>query len=572
MFTFLKTDRPFLASSAVRNLSHGVIVIALAVPIVIFNARIMGRDHKPASAPSAMAALDTVETPLLEKALEDMRYGLSASDLWQYKRIFAATDREDWQLVDRSIPQIQDRRLIGHVLAARYLSPDAQPTFADLRSWMDLYRDQPEADDIYQLAQLEQPKASLPQPPAGQALNMQERDPDAIASSEPKTAPGDRAVTRFYTADDKGALEDAAHAIGMLGQRASTSLWIGGLAAWKLGHFTEAAHYFGALAKSHTASGWMLAAGAYWAGRVEEHNGVAIAAKKWFDEASRYPTTFYGMLATRKLGIDIAQEISSASLKPDHLNTLAQTMAGYRAVALLQIGRRELAARELERIDPRGNPKMEEALVVVSDAAHLGEISPALGQRIAQPADDANTHFPIPSWRPRGGFHVDPALVYAVIRQESRFDPKAISPAGATGLMQIMPGTANAIAGQAGRDALFDPSTNLDVGQRYLKILMKDPNIGENLLMLAVAYNGGSGNPAKLRHILEHEDPLIGIESIQTTETREFIQHVLVNYWIYRARLGGNTDSLTDLADGRWPVYKWSESETADTASLSSLR
>jgi hypothetical protein len=57
--------------------------------------------------------------------------------------------------------------------------------------------------------------------------------------------------------------------------------------------------------------------------------------------------------------------------------------------------------------------------------------------------------------------------------------------------------------------------------------------------------------------MLDHDDPLLAVESLPTEETRGFIEHVLANYWIYRARLGGDTSSLTELADGRWPIYRW---------------
>ena len=196
------------------------------------------------------------------------------------------------------------------------------------------------------------------------------------------------------------------------------------MAAWA--SITEAGRCFTALTESETASGWMLAAGAYWAGRVEELRGAQPTAGKWFAKASRYPTTFYGMLAMRKLGLDIAQEISAASLTAEHLDTLAETPAGYRAIALLEVGRPDLAAAELERVDPAGDPKMAEALLVVADAAHLGDRSTILAQRIAGPAEVVNisAHFPIPHWQPHGGFRVDPALVFAVARQESGFDPR----------------------------------------------------------------------------------------------------------------------------------------------------
>jgi len=501
---------------------------------------------------------------VVAQALSGMRYRLDFKDLNRYRRLFAANGRADWQTADWLIGQIQDRRLVGHALADRYLA-GASASLAELRGWLALYSDLPEADSIYRLAQQARPAGSgdLPRPRNAKAPSEKPTpDPDAIGSAEPRTRAGDIALSRFFAADDRGALTEAVRAVNALGQRASTSLWVAGLAAWRSGQITDAGRYFTALTQSRTASGWMLAAGAYWAGRVEETRGASPAAEKWFGKASRFRTTFYGMLAMRKLGRDIAQEISAASLTAEHLDILAETPAGYRAVALLEVGRPDLAAAELEQVDPAGDPKIEEALIVVADATHLGNHSTNLAQRITAPAGlltTVNARFPIPRWQPRGGFRVDPALVFAVARQESGFDPKAVSPAGATGLMQLMPRTAEALSGGVLRRPLTDPATNLDLGQRYLSALMDDPAIGENLLLLAAAYNAGAGNLAKFSRTLQHSDPLLAIESIPTDETRGFIERVLANYWIYRAKLGADTSSLTDLANGEWPRYRWDD-------------
>ncbi|HLG87621.1 MAG TPA: lytic transglycosylase domain-containing protein [Alphaproteobacteria bacterium] len=508
-------------------------------------------------------ALDSADRRLAT-ALAETHYRLSFKDRDRYRRLFAAIDRGDWSQADWLTGQLEDRRLVGHVLASRYLAGGAG-SFAQLRDWLDLYGDLPEADAVYRLAETRRPAGStapLPRPRSGNlSAQRPTPDPDSIGSSEPHTHAGELAAVRFFASDDKGALNEASHADRELGPRASQSLWLAGLSAWRLGQFSEAGRYFTALTRSETASGWMLAAGAYWAGRVEELRGASAAAGKWFASSARYRTTFYGMLAMRKLGLDIAQEISGASLSGDHLNVLAETPAGYRAVALLDIGRPDLAAAELERIDPSSNPKLNESLLVVADAAHLGDRSPILAQRISGQAavTKLNERFPIPHWQPHGGFRVDPALVFAVVRQESGFDPKAVSPAGATGLMQLMPRTAESVGGSKRQKALFDPATNLDLGQRYISALMGDPAIGENLLLVAAAYNAGAGNLAKLTNILSHEDPLIAIESIPNDETRGFIERVLANYWIYRARMGADTSSLTDLAEGRWPRYRWDD-------------
>jgi len=568
MDTLTNKDRALATASATRVMRRVLFVAGLAAPLILLaHGRIASdRVAKSAAEDRAEALLPAPsEIGPLAVALADTRYGLKLDDMFRYRRIFSAIEQSDWAKVARLESAVGDRRLIGHVMAARLLATDVKPSYAELRGWIDLYADLPEADSIYRLADSLRPPletGTLPPPRAGTGPSDADFDSEATGTAEPKTAAGDRAASKFYSADDKGALTEALHAIATVGSRASTSRWIAGLAAWRLGQLEQAGLHFAQLAQSRTASGRMLAAGAYWAGRVDERRGASTSAAKWFKAASRYPTTFYGLLAMRKLGADIAQEISAASVTAEHLDILAETPAGFRAIALLEIGQHDLAARELEGIDPAGNPKIEEAIIVVSEAANLGKISAELAQRIAQPAGDATAKFPIPSWQPHGGFRIDPALVYAVARQESGFDPSAVSSAGATGLMQIMPSTANFLAPK-NQKSLLDPSTNLDIGQRYLHTLMNDPNIGGNLLLLAVAYNRGAGDTGRFQRMLEHDDPLMAVESIRVGETHDFIEHVLANYWIYRSRLGADTSSLTDLANGRWPLYRWDNDDPA---------
>ncbi|MEQ9449317.1 MAG: lytic transglycosylase domain-containing protein, partial [Rhodospirillaceae bacterium] len=169
--------------------------------------------------------------------------------------------------------------------------------------------------------------------------------------------------------------------------------------------------------------------------------------------------------------------------------------------------------------------------------------------------------YPLPAWELENGYSVDRALVFAFIRQESRFNTNAKSPAGARGLMQLMPRTASFVAKdnslRGGRlNELYNPQLNLDLGQRYLELLMGDDLVRGNLFMLAAAYNGGPGNLNKwLRRMNYPEDPLLFIESIPSRETRLFIERVLSNFWLYRLRLGQEVPSLDAVAAGRWPYY-----------------
>ncbi len=165
--------------------------------------------------------------------------------------------------------------------------------------------------------------------------------------------------------------------------------------------------------------------------------------------------------------------------------------------------------------------------------------------------------YPVPRWKPPEGFTVDPALVFAIIRQESKFDPEAQSGAGAIGLMQIMPQTAQQVTQRKSNwdEALYDPVTNVAIGQRYVRFLLDRDNVSRNLILMAAAYNGGPTALSRWRRENAEEDPLLFLETWPVGETRGFIEQVLANYWIYRVRLGRDTASLTDLAHGRWPLY-----------------
>ena len=152
-------------------------------------------------------------------------------------------------------------------------------------------------------------------------------------------------------------------------------------------------------------------------------------------------------------------------------------------------------------------------------------------------------------------------MILALIRQESAFNPKAKSRAGARGLMQIMPRTASFVAKDrrlrgAQRNQLFDPELNLKLGQKYIDIQLADARIKGDLFRLLTAWNAGPGNLNKWSRKVQHNnDPLLFIESIPSRETRIFIERVLTNYWIYRIRFNQSLASMDALARGQWPHY-----------------
>jgi len=161
---------------------------------------------------------------------------------------------------------------------------------------------------------------------------------------------------------------------------------------------------------------------------------------------------------------------------------------------------------------------------------------------------------PTPELYPSGGFTLGKALVYALVRQESRFNPYAVSPAGAVGLMQLMPAAAAYAAGDDNLKTnvipLFDAPTNLRLGQDYFQWLL-EAGVGDHDMLKAVAaYNGGPGTLQKVASRVGSNDSLMVIESLPSRETRNYVEQVMAAYWTYQRKFGGQTRTLDALAQG----------------------
>jgi len=138
-------------------------------------------------------------------------------------------------------------------------------------------------------------------------------------------------------------------------------------------------------------------------------------------------------------------------------------------------------------------------------------------------------------------YEVDPHLVYAVIRSESKYVPTATSPKGARGLMQIMPETGAWIAEKLkvaayNEDKLYDPAVNLKFGTWYLATL-RDEFDGNPILILA-AYNGGRGNVKQWKEKFGWKNDFSNIDQIPFSETRIYVHNVLAAYNQYNKLYG----------------------------------
>jgi soluble lytic murein transglycosylase len=318
-----------------------------------------------------------------------------------------------------------------------------------------------------------------------------------------------------------------------------------------------AARHFAIVQNEATIPG-TLSRALYWQGRALEASNDRASARVAYERAARYVTSYYGQIARARLGL------------PDlPIRSLPTPSATDRATFGARLSVRAIDL--LYRADER-----ELALPLVAaladDLKSPGEVVllGAMTQRYKDPratltvgkaglnngfAVDALAYPTggIPSYRPVGPA-IEPPVVHAIARQESAFNPTAVSHANARGLLQMLPSTAAKTAKNAGvafdaRRLTSDPAFNAQLGAAHLGELARD--FDGSYVMVFAAYNAGTsrvtqwvqryGDPRK-----PDTDPVDWVERIPFTETRNYVQRVMENTQVYRARLNGRTSLLID--------------------------
>lgn len=484
---------------------------------------------------------------------------LSQSDADNYAAAFAATERGDFIGAQMFAAQIADEALKGHLLRLQLLHPSAhRATYEELSAWLERYADLAGADRVYALAMKRRPQGAPP-PPA--PVIKTSGWGGASAAVRPTTAaPGASALKArrlFYDGRLTEALNQA---------RAAGEDWIAGLAAYRLRSFDIAAEHFERVARGSQNS-WTRAAGAFWAARAHGALGAPDKAAPLIEQAAREEDTFYGMIAARRhalatTGGQGSEQAATGQYVPAafsgagvELNRFVRSDArARRAVALAQIGLVNEAGLELRAGLTLAADDAERSAWSSLIMALGGQLAGDLGKGGVAPLFRLGGDYPTPLLDPQSGFTIDKALVYAIVRQESRFNPAAVSRAGAVGLMQLMPEAAARAAGddKLRRDItpLFDPSFNLRVGQDYVSWLM-EKGAEHDLLRTVAAYNGGPGTLKRTAEALgEDADSLLLIECLPAQETRDYVEKVVAAYWTYRRMFGSDTPTLDALARG----------------------
>jgi soluble lytic murein transglycosylase-like protein len=346
---------------------------------------------------------------------------------------------------------------------------------------------------------------------------------------------------------------------GSTGEWASQAAWVSALASWRMDDWNAASRAFQQVAQL-AQQRELREAGFYWAARSEQAAGRPQNVERLLRQAAtgdEAAESFYGLLARETLGMQTKLGQDPFIAFDPRIDNLPNVK---RAIELVKIGEPALAEEMLRHQARIGQPSEHHALIELAKRLDLPAAQLWLadnGQWGAR--SDADDRYPSPSWRPLGGWRVDPALAFGHIVQESAFRRTAVSQAGAVGLMQVLPVTAQQMANSRGmaytRGSLTDPKYNLEFGQSFIETMRSSPGTAGQLPRIIASYNAGPLPVARWAAINDKGDPLLWIESIPYWETRYYVPAVLRNMWVYQGLKDEQTTTLKDMAEHRWPSF-----------------
>jgi soluble lytic murein transglycosylase len=334
----------------------------------------------------------------------------------------------------------------------------------------------------------------------------------------------------------------------------------GWIALRRLNMPEEAARHFAAL-PNLSSSAITLGRAGYWLGLAYTASGHTEDADAAFKAAAAWPTTYYGQLAVLALGepeAALAERIRAAAdpaWDPDRALAFAGNELARAATLLAAWGEPRRAKPFLQRLDEQATDPVGRA-ITARFAVELG--LPEQAVAAARRAGRDGIALPRIGWPEAVNPPeiVERAVALGLIRQESSFDPGAASPAGALGLMQLMPATATQVARRLNEPAgtLTDAAFNMRLGATYLQGLLDRFALPAAL----AAYNAGPSRAAEWLSVNGDPatgavDPVDWVELIPFNETRNYVQRVIENVLIYRARAG---------VEAPHPVLRWTPPRT----------
>jgi soluble lytic murein transglycosylase-like protein len=485
---------------------------------------------------------------------------LSEQDETAYRDAFDAIEAGDWRGVGAALAHAEDDALNGVVRGRMLLSRAYRPSWNEYASWLNRYGDHGLAPAVYDRAmdsRGRRSRAHAPQPRAGRGRAL----PGTPPPVEGDSAATRIAIQRIHDRIGEGDL-DGARALATAeldGPRSGQAHWQLGLIAFRQHDYAEAVRHFEASALWAHHGGWARAGAHYWAARARLAAGETDGVIQHLEAAARRPWTFYGQLAETQLGRESALRFEPPEVTDEAIIRIVERYpAARRAAALAQLGRLSEVESELRRLHADLPPEDDRDFLALAIALQ----APAAQLRAAEYGgpDVAAGFCPATSFEPDNGFSLDRAVLYAIVRQESYFNPKAVSVSNARGLMQLLPSTARDMDRshnyRSAPATLFEPGLNMRLGQDYLEWLITEFHSDGDLGRVFAAYNGGPGwlsrwlqtQPADL-------DPLLVLEMMPRAESRDYAERALSHMALCRKRYGQPTPEMDRLASGQPAIY-----------------
>ena len=337
------------------------------------------------------------------------------------------------------------------------------------------------------------------------------------------------------------------------------ALWRLGWLHYQEGAWAEAVEAFHSLAATASGRHWQNRA-YYWKARALERMGRADEAQTVYGQvAGEWPMTYYGQLSESRLqrplpvGREPRDNLANQAINGPASSAFRINTHFRRAKELSMLGLRGEALEELSVVKEQYRDQPQTLYALALHMLEVGDYqSPiVIAKRyFREPLERRRISLDSPIWRmayPTGYIpqirryaapHVDPFLVAGIIREESLYNPKALSPVGAMGLMQLMPATANRIARRLGldpvdREDLLHADLNVRLGVDYVAKLLRDYQ--GNLIRAVAAYNAGPKAVNRWIAKFGDRDPDEFVELISYRETRRYVKRVLTSYRIYQA-------------------------------------
>jgi soluble lytic murein transglycosylase len=557
--------------------------------------------HHLLAAVAAATALLVAAAPAVTAPQEGVPAVLSEAQRSDYRAILAAIRSGDWAGAAARLNAAGDGPLANALRAELYLAKGSPKV--ELEPIVALLQRAPEMPKADQLARLAASRGAMAlpllpstydlvwqgsQPRRGKAPSVIKDAPAILLDSQiqplivanrageaeaafrarqPELSPAAQTEFRqriawswYIVGDDEQAWRVAEEGRLGSGEWAVQSAWVSALAAWRMGRCKEAAEAFNTVA-IRTSDSDLAAAGHYWAARAETMCARPERVEAHLRSAASRKETFYGLLAATALGIRTPNYEGLHDYRDAEWRGIAGRPNVRAAIALANLGEDDLADTFIRHEARIGGPSEHSPLLHLAADLNLASTQFWLAHNAPKGASvNVAARYPRPDWRPTRGFRVDRALLLAHALQETSFRRRAVSPAGAQGVLQVRPGTAGDIARSRGEPfaatQLFDPGANFEYGQTYIESLRDNPATAGLLPKVIAAFNAGPVPVAEWNaRRFDKGDPLLYIESIPYWETRGYVPSVLRNYWIYEQQIGRSGGTRQALVQGLWPRF-----------------